>query len=440
MPNTITRGRNLITAGLTLVAGLAVTTAARAADDVRAWNVYTLNTLALNGQNNIVQTRTLAMVHAAIHDALNAIEQRHEPYAFSFFAPSASPEAAVAAAAHGVLLWVIPDFGTPTQQAAARAAANAAYTSSIAMIPDGPARHEGILVGAAAAAAVLAIRAGDGARHAEIPYVPLEGPPGFWQPTPNPNPPDPASGGPGLAPALLPGWGNVMPFTLRRGRQFRPSGPLPLFSRRYARDYNEVQSIGQRLSTSRTTEQSEIARFWYEGSQLGWNRIARLVSEPRMLDLWEQSRLFALVNFAMADGFIAGFNTRYFYNSWRPVTAIREGDADGNDETVGDRFWESFLNTPAIPDYPSTHSVLGGAAATVLAHFFGADDIAFTTTSGAPFPGITRSFTSFSQAAQENADSRVYAGIHFRKSCRDGVRLGHRIGAFTVRRALKPMR
>jgi hypothetical protein len=439
MPNTITRSRNLLTAGLTLVAGLAVTPAARAADDVRAWNVHTLNTLALSGQNNIVQTRSLAMIHAAIHDALNAIEQRYEPYAFSFSAPSASPEAVIAAAAHGVLLGVIPDFGTPTQQAAALAAANATYASSIAMIPDGPARQAGILVGAAAAAAVLAIRAGDGARLADIPYVPLEGP-GFWQPTPNPNPPDPASGGPGLAPALLPGWGNVIPFTLHSGRQFRPSGPLPLFTRRYARDYKEVQSIGQRLSTSRTAEQSESARFWYEGSQVGWNRIARLVSEPRMLDLWEQARLFALVNFVMADGFIAGFNTRYFYNFWRPVTAIREGDADGNDETVGDPLWESFLNTPPIPDYPSTHSVLGGAAATVLAHFFGTDDIAFTMTSGAPFPGITRSFTSFSHAAQENADSRVYAGIHFRKACRDGVRLGQRIGEFTVRRALKPMR
>ena len=438
MPNTITRSLNLITAGVTLV-GLAVTTAARAADDVRAWNAHTVNTLALSGQNNIVQTRSLAMVHAAIHDAVNAIEQRHRPYAFSFSAPSASPEAAIAAAAHGVLLGVIPNFGTPTQQATALAAANATYASSIAMIPERPARQEGIFVGAAAAAAVLAVRAGDGARLAEIPYVRLEGP-GVWQPTPNPNPPDPASGGPGLAPALLPGWGNVMPFTLRSGRQFRPNGPLPLFTRRYAREYNEVQIIGQRLSTTRTAEESEIARFWYEGSQVGWNRIARLVSEPRMLDLWEQARLFALVNFAMADGFITGFNTRYFYNSWRPVTAIRDGDADGNDETVGDPLWESLLNTPPIPDYPSTHSVLGATAATVLAHFFGADDIAFTTTSGAPFPGITRSFTSLSQAAQENADSRVYAGIHFRKSCRDGMRLGQRIGEFTVRRALQPMR
>jgi len=157
------------------VAGLAVTTAARAADDVRAWNVHTLNTLALSGQNNIVQTRSLAMVHVAIHDALNAIEQRDEPYAFSFSAPVASPEAAITAAAHGVLLGVISAFGTPAQQAAAIAAANATYASSIAMIPEGPARQEGIVVGAAAAAAALALRAGDGALLADIPYVPLEG-------------------------------------------------------------------------------------------------------------------------------------------------------------------------------------------------------------------------------------------------------------------------
>ncbi len=429
--------RRLVTAGVTLITGLLTTTAARAADDVLAWNVHTLNALAVSGQNPLVQTRSLAMVHAAMHDALNAIEPRHEAYAFSSCAaPWTSPEAAVATAAHRVLLGVIPSFGTPAQQAAAIAAVNAAYASSIATIPDGPAKVEGITVGTAAAAAILALRAQDGALLANIPYAPpME--PGFWQPTPNPNPPDPAAGGPGLAPALLPGWGDVTPFTLKSGQQFRSGGPPPLSSRKYARDYGEVRSLGERLSTTRTADQSEIARFWYEGSQMGWNRIARVVAEPRMLDLWEQARLFALVNFAIADGFIAGLNAKYFYNFWRPVTAIRAGDADGNHHTVGDPFWETFLNTPQTPDYPSTHSVLGGAASTVLAHFFGTDAIAFTMTSGAPFPGLTRSFTSFSQAAQENAASRVYAGIHYRFACRDGVRLGRKIGEFTLRRALR---
>lgn len=431
--------RRMLVAGLTLVAAMATTTAARAADDVLTWNVHTLNALALSGQGNLISTRSAAMVHAAIHDALNAIDCRYDLYAFKGDAPRhASPEAAIAAAAHDVLIGVIPAFGTPAQRMAAIAVADAAYAEALASIPDGPAKTEGIITGQRAAAFVLALRSGDGATAANIPYTPLTGP-GFWQPTPNPVPPDPLAGGPGLAPALLPGWGNVTPFVLETADQFRPGGPPPLDSKRYAADYNEVKSIGEKLSVTRTPEQSTIARFWYEGSLFGWNRIARVVAAPRGLDLWKQARLFALVNLAMADGFIAGFDTRFFYNFWRPVTAIRAGDTDGNDLTVGDPHWETFLNTPAIPDYPSTHSVLGGAAAVVLARFFGTDRIAFTMTSGAPFPGLTRSYTSFSQAAQENADSRVYAGIHFRTACRHGVRLGRKIGKFAFRQTLRPI-
>jgi hypothetical protein len=299
------------------------------------------------------------------------------------------------------------------------------------MIPDGPAKTEGIRVGQLAAAAVVALRQFDGAVTSNIPNTPLVGP-GFWQPTPNPNPPDPANGGRGLLPPVLPGWGNVTPFTMNTGEQFRPDGPPELTSSVYARDYNEVKTVGALFSTTRTAEQSEIARFWYESSLAGWNRIARVVAGARVLDLWDQARLFALVNFAMADGFIAGWNTRYFYNFWRPVTAIRAGGTDGNAATIGDPLWDTFLNTPAIPDYPSTHSVLGAAAAEVLARFFDDDAIAFTTTSGLPFAGLTRSFESFSKAARENADSRVYAGIHFRTACRDGLKLGGRIGSVCV--------
>jgi hypothetical protein len=226
--------------------------------------------------------------------------------------------------------------------------------------------------------------------------------------------------------------------------QFRPQPPafFDLTRRKYAGEYNEVKMIGEVNSTTRTAEQSEIARFWYEGSGLGWNRIARNVSAQQGLGLWENARLFALVNFAMADGFIAGFEAKYFYNFWRPVTAIRVGDTDGNDQTIGDPAWTSFLITPNIPDYPSTHSVLGAAAAEVLARFFDEDDcdFSFDTTSGNPFPGITRSFTSFSQAAQENADSRVYAGIHFRTACTDGLEQGRRVGRFAYKRFLKPVR
>ncbi len=315
-------------------------------------------------------------------------------------------------------------------------AADQAYADSLALVADGESKEQGIDVGQRAAAAILSLRAADGAVLANIPYAPLTGS-GFWQPTPNPEPPNPA--GAGLLPPVLPGWGNVSPFVMTSGDQFRPDGPPPLKSLRYVVDYYEVKIVGEQFSTVRTAEQSEIARFWYEGSQLGWNRIARTVATARRLDLWQQARLLALVNFAMADGFIAGWEARYLYNFWRPVTAIRGANSDGNPFTIADPNWNTYLNTPAIPDYPSTHSTLGAAAAEVLARFFKTDHIAFEVTSGAPFAGLTRSFHSFSQAARENADSRVIAGIHFRSACRDGLRLGSEIGALAIRVQLRPV-
>jgi hypothetical protein len=177
----------------------------------------------------------------------------------------------------------------------------------------------------------------------------------------------------------------VTPFTMATPWQFRLPGPPPLASAEYARDYEEVRRVGGKNSTTRTAEQSEIAKYWYEGSPQGWSRVARVVAAQRGLDRWENARLLALVNAAIADGFIAGADTRYLYNFWRPVTAIRAGDTDGNDATVADAAWETFLNTPPLPDYPSTHSVAGGAASAVLGRFFGSDKIAFTMTSGPPF-------------------------------------------------------
>ena len=161
-------------------------------------------------------------------------------------------------------------------------------------------------------------------------------------------------------------------------------------------------------------------------------------ADSQGLDLWERARLLALVNMAMADGFIAGMEAKYTYNFWRPVTAIRAGDTDGNPATELDSSWSTLLNTPSIPDYPSTHSVLGGAASAVLRDFFKNDQVPFTTTSGAPFAGITRSYTSFSQARTENGESRIYAGIHFRSAVEDGIKQGEKIGRFVLEHALRP--
>ena len=414
-----------------------------AANDVAEWNTTALSVLIAGGQNPVMLTRGLTMVSVAMHDALNGVTRRYEGYAFEGSAePNASAEAAVATAARDALVLAVPGFGSAAQQAAAIAMADTAYTGALAKIPEGPAKTSGVAVGRAAAAAIVSLRKDDGALK-EAPYAPGSAP-GQWRPHPNPVPADPPIPSPalalGYAASMLPGWGNMTPFTLLSGAQFRPAGPPALTSEAYARDFNEVKRLGGKQSTARSPEQSQIARYWYEGSPQGWNRVARVVAAAKNLDRWELARLLALVNMGMADGFIAGWNTRYHYNLWRPVTAIRLADTDANPATEADPGWETFLNTPPIPDYPSTHSVLGAAAAAVLAELFGTDQVAFTMTSGAPFAGITRSFTSFSQAAQENADSRVYAGIHFRTACRDGVALGQKIGRRAARMYLLPVR
>src|SRR5215475_2979542 len=404
---------------------------AAAADEVFDWNVTGFEATAEGGQNPILISRTMTMVHLAVHDALNAIERRYEPYLYEGRAePGAAPAAAVAAAAHDVLVEVIPGWGKPEQREKALGIVSNAYASALAKVPDGPPKDHGIAIGKAAARAILEARKADGSG-APSEYTTGTAP-GQWRPHPNPtpsNPPIPDQAlAPGNWPAMLPQWGRVTPFTMATPWQFRLPGPPALASAEYARDYEEVKQVGGKNSATRSAEQSEIAKYWYEGSPQGWSRVARVVAAQRGLDRWDNARLLALVNAVIADGYIAGADTRYLYNFWRPVTAIRAGDSDGNDATAGDPAWETFMNTPPLPEYPSTHSVAGGAASAVLARFFGSNEVAFSMTSGAPFAGITRSFENFSQAAQENADSRVYAGIHFRSACQDGIKLGQQIG------------
>src|SRR5215467_2425662 len=372
------------------------------ADEVTDWNVLALDVLALAGHNNIVMTRGLAMAHLATHDALNAIDRRYKPYLFD-------------------------------RRAEAGAAADAAVAA---------ARRDGIAVGQAAAAAMLTLRKSDGAT-ALVAYTPGTQP-GQWRPHPNPVPANPpiadSAMAPGNLPAMLPQWGQLMPFTMRAPWQFRLPPPPSLTSELYTRDYNEVKRLGGKQSAARTADQAEMARYWFEGSPQGWNRIGRIIAAKRGLDRWEHARLLALLNAVLADSYIAGADTRYLYNFWRPVTAIRAGDSDGNDATVGDSAWETFVNTPPLPDYPSTHGVCGGAAATVMARFFGTDQMSFTMTSGPPFAGITRSFKNFSEAQEENGASRVYSGIHFRTSAVAGITQGEQIGRQAFAQYLQPYR
>jgi hypothetical protein len=380
------------------------------------------------------------MTHIAIHDALNAIDKHSRPYAFAAprEAPDASPEAAVATAARDVLVPVIEArdaaFQTPACDGAV-AHVEAAYKGALALIGDGDSKKQGVYLGHAAAAAVLALRTGDGS---DTPLfdrtVPAEAAPGVYRLTPP------------FDFQFAPKWGDVTPFALRAKEQFRPDPPYPLDSQAYADDLNEVKSLGSATSTSRSKEQTEIARFWYESSPLAWNRIARTVSAMTPgLTMWDNARLFGLLNMAMADGYIASFDAKQYYYLWRPITAIRAADSDGNAATTLDRDWAPLLDTPPIPSNDSGHSVEGAAAAGVLKRFFGTDSVTFTACSFTLPAGSTcndpgaiyRTFTSFSQAADENGLSRILAGIHFRKDVDEGLQHGRQIAKFTVNHLLE---
>jgi hypothetical protein len=435
--------RSAVLIGVLVVGLMAVAQAAPGpANEVLVWNETATKAVAANGQGPVQVTRTLAMVQGAVHDALNAIDRRYAPYYFEGPGDAgASPDAATAAAAHTVLVGVIPSFGTPAQKVAALATVEDAYIASLGRVSNVDAKTKGVAVGRAAGAAMLALRIDDGATK-DAPYTPGTGP-GKWRPHPNPDPPNPPVADQalarGYASSFAPGWGNVTPFTLLSASQFWLPGPPALTSEAYARDYNEVKSLGGQVSQARTPEQTEIARFWFQGAP-AWHRIARVVAQERGLDAWDSARALGLMSLAMADGYISGFKIRYVYDLWRPVTAIRDGDTDGNDATVGDPTWNSLQNTPSVSDYPSTMSLVSGSAAAALVGVLGTDQVTFKFTSGPPFADITRSFTSFSQAAREAADSRVYAGIHFRTACDDGLVLGRKVGERAAAMYLQPVK
>ncbi|MGE0132456.1 MAG: vanadium-dependent haloperoxidase [Blastocatellales bacterium] len=397
----------------------ALPTAARA-DAVTDWDVIAFDAVDASGMTGPVTALPITMAHLAMSDALNAIDRRYKPYAFDAAAPhGASPEAAVAAAAHGVLIVEIPNQKT---------ALDAALASALAAIPGGKAKADGVAIGQAAAAAILARRANDGS-DIVTPFTPGVKM-GAWRPLAT------AIGAPiGL------GFGAVTPFTMASSTQFGPpkAASFDLTSAEYAADYNEVKSLGGANSTTRTAEQSEIAKFWYEPSPGVHIRLARDLVASQKLNLWESARLFALLNLACTDSLIASYDAKYRYNFWRPVTAIQNGANDGNPLTTADPAWNSFLETPNHPDYPSNHAVLSATCAEVMARFFGSDRFNFTVTSAEPFPGMKRSFNSFWQSAKEAADSRVYAGIHFRTASNEGLKLGRKIGEHVFTDFLQPV-
>lgn len=413
-------------------------------DAVLDWNATATSAAVACGftpeGNPLYESRLYAMTHIAIHDALNEIRPLYESYSYSPAGshPHASPEAAVAAAATTVLSDGLAEIAPPN---CASTLIHHAYVTSLAAIPAGPAKQQGIAVGVAAARSIEHDRADDltgaGAPLTDA-HFPQGTRPGQWRFTPD---------SPQLA--FLPNWGRVTPFTLTNSAQFSPTGPYDVRSRAYARDFNEMKRLGGVDSTDRTPEQTEIALFWVNSSPLQWNAIARSVTAQRgsHLGLWATARLFALLNSAMADGYIGSFHTKYLDPDtklfWRPVTAIRLANNDGNPLTRADAGWTPLRTTPPIPDYDSAHATEGGAAAAVLTAQFGrvsfsACSISEPATnnscvnSGNTAPRLIRHYRSFADAANENALSRIYVGFHFRKAAVDGTRHGEQIGAHAV--------
>ena len=393
--------------------------------------------------NPLFESRIYAITHVAIHDAINAIDRRSTPYVFDGTAgPLASPDAAVAAAARDALVTLIGQLPDPRSRRRAETPASRAWKRTtrprLPSIKDGPAETQGVEVGSAAAAAILALRADDGSDTLLLDFdYPQGDEPGEYRFTP------------GTPFAFAPGWGDVTPFVLESSSQFPVRPPYAVTSKSYTKDFKEVKSLGGdgvTTPSARTIDETEIALFWVESSPLAWNRIARTVSADRGLDMWENARLFGLLNMAMADGYVGTFEVKYDFNFWRPVTAIQLADTDGNPNTEVDATWTPLVQTPPIPDHDSGHSVQGGVAAEVLRRFFG-DQTSFEACSMTLPAGsrctdklsVTRSYTSFTQASEENGLSRILVGFHFRNAVEQGIKHGTRIGDRAVNLFMVPV-
>lgn len=385
------------------------------ADASTDWNARMQTTVA--SVNPFLQARTAAIVQLAVFEAVNSITGDYEAYLQTVPAPAgASPEAAAIAAAHRALVTLHPGSA---------ATLDAARATSLAAIADGQAKDDGIKVGEIAADIILALRTNDGSS-AVVAYTPGTQP-GDWQPTP-----------PALAPAFLPGWGKVATFGIENGAQFRSSPPPAVHTGKYARDYNEVKEVGHVTSEERGRDLTDVARFYIISAVQVYNPAARQVSAAQRKSLSENARTFALLNMAICDGLISAMETKYYYNYWRPVTAIRAGNTDGNQKTDPNPDWLPLVATPAFPSYPSAHASAGGAAREVLEDVYGEGphDISLTSPTA---PGVTLKYTAWEQITDDIDDARVFGGIHFRFDQEAGARQGRRAGSYILRNHLRPV-
>jgi len=390
-------------------------------DVIAEWSGLALQAIRNESSTPPLAARNLAIVHIAIYDAVNSIEQGNEPYLLD---SSELFDASLTAAAVSAAYWSL-SFLYPSHEALF----DDAFDRYLAETPANMARENGINIGAEAAFTILGWRDSDGSS-TTVPYIPLFDP-GAWQRTP-----------PTFRPPELPQWPYVTPFVMTDGGQFRPDGPPSLSSTQYTRDFLLTKILGGLDSTNRTAEQTLIARFWSDFSFTvtppgHWNQIAQNVATNHGNTLAQNARLFALLNIAMADAGIVSWDAKYAYNFWRPVTAIREADTDGNPDTEIGPSWTPLLNTPPFPEYTSGHSTFSGAAAAILAAFYGTDHIPFTVGSDT-VSGVLRCYDSFEAAAEEIGMSRIYGGIHFLSADLDGLEAGREVGEFVFHNVLRP--
>lgn len=390
-----------------------------AAAIVHSWNDITLQAIRDVRPAPPLSSRALAMVSTAVFDAVNSIEGRYQSYSgVAAVSPMASVDAAVANAARDVLVSLFP-----TQVAVF----DAALASTMATLPVDAATTDGVNAGRAAATSILTLRAADG-KDVVSPYTP-SGLPGRWAPTT-----------PALAPAVLPQWGGVKPWSMTIGSQFRPAAPPAITTTEYSSAFALVRQLGSSTSTVRNADQTATAFFWAGGPGTAtppgqWNMIAKTVAVQQDLSTPEASRMYALLNIALADAAISCWDAKYFYDYWRPITAIQNGGNDGNFGTPADPNWQPLLNTPAFPSYTSGHSTFSSSAAAVLAAFYGTDTITFTATSEVATVA-NRTFRSFTAAANEAGMSRIYGGIHFGFDNKAGLTAGRALGNWVASRML----
>ena len=382
------------------------------ADAVTEWNINAGNALAAARQTPAPLFVHMAMVHGAIYDAVNGIDRSHRPY---LVLPAAQPwdsvDAAAATAAYRVLVNILP---------AQQPALEPLYEASLASVPNGPSKDGGIAAGDAAAAAMIAARTDDG-RFGPFRFT-AGSSPGAWRPEVPLFSSDPFA------------WvAYVRPFLMESGSQFRSDGPNALDSDAYAADFAEVKAIGARNSPTRTADQTEQALYWAGAS---WNRIIRTVAANEGLSVAEDARLFALSELAAADANISCWNDKAYWSAWRPITAIRMADTDGNPATDADPAWEPLLATPPFPEHPSGHACASGAIVATLQDFFGTDKMTFTAFSAGS--GTSRSFTRFSETIKEVIDARVYAGIHFRTADVQGAIIGKKVAHWAEKHHFQP--